>query len=396
MSNRTPRALILDDDEHIAAILAELVGRAGYEVAVSTDPAKLDAAIEDADPGLVLIDLQMPGLDGVETLRVLAEKKCTAAILIVTGMDQRTMQAAEEYGRHRNLNIIGSVQKPFSPAEILAKAEWARGMHEQLTVGGLDDAIQNNELLVYYQPTIRRFADGSWDIEAAEALLRWNHPQRGLLGPDAFLEMGEDGGLARAIADYVLQRGVEQLRAWRNQNFGIGLRVNISAQLIADLSFPDRLETLLLEYHLDPSLLTLEITETAMLEQHHDTIDILTRLRLKEIHLAIDDFGIGHSSLTQLFRMPFSEMKIDKSLVMNSVHSNEAKIMVETLVGLSHRLGLTACAEGVESVETLEFLNQIGCDSAQGFLISKPIAAASVPQVLRQWPKSPSNMALAG
>jgi EAL domain-containing protein (putative c-di-GMP-specific phosphodiesterase class I) len=205
--------------------------------------------------------------------------------------------------------------------------------------------------------------------------------------------MGEDGGLARGLADYVLQRGVEQLRAWRNNNHRIGLRVNISAQLIADLSFPDRLETLLMEYRLDPSLLTLEITETAMLEQRPETIDILTRLRVKEIQLAIDDFGIGHSSLTQLFRMPFSEMKIDKALVISTDQSNEARIMVETLVSLAHRLGLSACAEGVESAAALEFLDQVGCDGAQGFLIGKPLPAKEIPTILRQWPKRAADLA---
>ena len=139
------------------------------------------------------------------------------------------------------------------------------------------------------------------------------------------------------------------------------------------------------EQELDPSALTLEITETAMLGQHPDTFDILTRLRVKNINLAIDDFGIGYSSLTQLFRMPFNEMKIDKSLMLRIPQSKEAKIMVETLVELAHKLNLTACAEGVETPEALDFLNSISCDSAQGFLISRPLAPENVPSVIDRW-----------
>jgi EAL domain-containing protein (putative c-di-GMP-specific phosphodiesterase class I) len=122
-----------------------------------------------------------------------------------------------------------------------------------------------------------------------------------------------------------------------------------------------------------------------MLDRRADTFDILTRMRVKNINLAIDDFGIGYSSLTQLFSMPFSEMKIDKSLVSRVPQSKEAKIMVEVLVELAHKLNLTVCAEGVETEETLEFLGAVSCDSAQGFLISAPIVAKAVPDVIRRW-----------
>jgi EAL domain-containing protein (putative c-di-GMP-specific phosphodiesterase class I) len=184
-----------------------------------------------------------------------------------------------------------------------------------------------------------------------------------------------------------LRRGVEQLRAWRSQNFGIGLRVNVPAQLISDLDFPDRLHSLLLEHDIEPAMLTLEITETAMLDRQENTMDILSRLRIKEINLAIDDFGIGYSSLTQLFRMPFNEMKIDRSLVQKIPEHREARIMVEALVDLAHKLNLTTCAEGVEHPEALEFLHRVGCDEAQGYLISRPVAAQHVGEVLSRWPR---------
>jgi EAL domain-containing protein (putative c-di-GMP-specific phosphodiesterase class I) len=122
-----------------------------------------------------------------------------------------------------------------------------------------------------------------------------------------------------------------------------------------------------------------------MVEQTPETYDILTRLRIKNVNLAIDDFGIGYSSLTQLFRMPFNEMKIDKSLVSKVAESREAFIMVDALVGLAHKLNLTVCAEGVEDKKTLELLDQIGCDAAQGFYISMPLRAAEVPNVAANW-----------
>jgi EAL domain-containing protein (putative c-di-GMP-specific phosphodiesterase class I) len=383
----TPYALILDDDEQIAGLEGELARSAGFEVSVTTRRDAFLAALSARAPQLIILDLQIPEMDGVKALRMLADNRCQANVLLISGMDQRTIAAAEEYGRSRQLNMLGSLQKPFSPPELLDRIRWVGARNSRLTLSDLNRAIEEKELLLYYQPTIKRFADRSWDINTAEALLRWNHPERGLLTPWSFLQMGEDGGLARPITDFVLQRGIEQLCAWRKQNYRIGLRVNVSAQLIADLDFPDRLETILNEYGIDPSLLTLEITETAMLEQDTTTIDILTRLRVKEFNLAIDDFGIGYSSLTQLFRMPFNEMKIDKSLVMKVPESEEARIMVETLVELAHKLSLTACAEGIESLDVLHFLDRIGCDAAQGFLVSQPVAASELPSVLKRWPQ---------
>jgi EAL domain-containing protein (putative c-di-GMP-specific phosphodiesterase class I) len=197
--------------------------------------------------------------------------------------------------------------------------------------------------------------------------------------------MSEKQGLSRAVTDFVLQAGVEQLKGWHAAKLNVGLRVNVPATLITDIDFPDRLEAILAAQEIDPSALTIEITETAMLDKHPDTFDILTRLRVKNINLAIDDFGIGYSSLTQLFRMPFNEMKIDKSLVLRVPQSKEAKIMVDALVELAHKLNLTVCAEGVETEEVLDFLTGVGCDSAQGFLISRPIAAKAVPDVCRRW-----------
>jgi EAL domain-containing protein (putative c-di-GMP-specific phosphodiesterase class I) len=256
---------------------------------------------------------------------------------------------------------------------------------DALCAADLKQAISAGELLVYYQPTIRRFADGTWDIATVEALLRWDHELHGILSPDAFIQMGEDNNLIGLMTDYVLGRGVEQLRAWRTQRLDIGLRVNLAARLIADVTFPDRLEVLLREHEVEPEWLTLEITETGTLEQHPDTIDILTRLRVKNMNLAIDDFGIGYSSLTQLFKMPFNEMKIDKSLVMRLPEEREAAIMVEALVQLAHKLGLSVCAEGVETERALDFLGRIGCDGAQGYFISTPVPPSEVPSVLERW-----------
>jgi EAL domain-containing protein (putative c-di-GMP-specific phosphodiesterase class I)/CheY-like chemotaxis protein len=385
MAEREPVLLALDDDRDIAETLCEIGTRAGFRAIASTEPARLRELVAAARPDVIILDLQMPGEDGVSALRHLADAQSTAKIFLVTGMDERTIAAAEQYGLRRGLAVLGTLQKPFEPDELLARLERAHAAIRPLTAKDLELAIDNGELVVHYQPIIQRFADNSWDVCAVEALLRWNHPIRGLLTPDSFVSMGEAHGLSRAMTDFVLQRGIEQLKGWQALRLRIGLRVNIAATLISDILFPDRLETMLVGQSLDPDLLALEITETAMLEQTPDAFDILTRLRIKNIGLAIDDFGIGYSSLTQLFRMPFNEMKIDRSLVGRIVEAKEALIMVDALVSLAHKLNLTVCAEGVENLATLEALGKFGCDFAQGYYISTPVPPAEIPKIIAHW-----------
>jgi EAL domain-containing protein (putative c-di-GMP-specific phosphodiesterase class I)/FixJ family two-component response regulator len=384
MTHKPPLLVALDDDEAIVEIVA-VVGRlAGFDIVTSTRALAFREALV-CKPDVVVLDLQMPEMDGIQMLRELAEKGCDAAIVLLSGMDERTIAAAEQYATGKGLRIAGSLQKPFMPEDLLDKLAAAGAAAQPLTPLDLERAIEADELTVVYQPTIRRFADGSWDIATMEALLRWAHPTRGMLTPEQFIGMGESHGLSRAMTDFVIQRGVEQLKGWQAMRLNVGLRVNVAATLIADIDFPDRLESILAAHDLEPSALTLEITETAMLDNDPETLDILTRLRIKDINLAIDDFGIGYSSLTQLFRMPFNEMKIDKSLTLRVPESKEASIMVEALVQLAHKLNLSVCAEGVESEEALAFLASVACDSAQGFFISRPVPPQDVPTIIRRW-----------
>lgn len=380
-----PVLLALDDDEEIGSLLCAIGQRAGFEVTATTSHKDFQTTLRLSRPDVIVLDLQMPEMDGVQMLRFLADEKVDAGIVLVTGMDMRTISSAEQYGRSKGLRVLATLQKPFMPEDLSNALATAQAATRSLTPSDLQKAIEGNQLIVHYQPTISRFADGSWDISSFEALLRWDHPVRGIITPDAFISMGEEHGLIGAMTDFVIQRGIEQLRGWKAMRFNLGMRINIAASLITDIDFPDRLEAILLEQEVDPAALTLEVTETATLEQSTETIDILTRLRLKNINLAIDDFGIGYSSLTQLVRMPFSEMKIDKSLLISIHESKESRIMVDALVELAHKLNLTVCAEGVETEKTLEFLGDVGCDAAQGYYISQPIPPADVPELIRQW-----------
>lgn len=384
MSDSNPRLVALDDEHEIVEVVGALAQQAGFDAIATTSPESFRKAVEERDPDIIVLDLQMPEVDGIEILRGLGGKT-GAGVILVTGVDRRTLDAAEYYATSKGLKILATIQKPFMPEELLETLKSARSGAAPLSAGDLEAAIQNDELAVLYQPVAKRFPDGTWDISSMEALVRWNHPVRGELTPDVFLAMGEEAGLISAITDFVIQTAVQELKAWHANRMALDLRINISASLIADADFPDRLENVLQELELDPALLTLEVNETAMIAEHPDMFDIMTRLRVKNMNLAIDDFGIGYSSLTQLVRTPFNEMKIDTSLIMKAPGSREARIMVETLVELAHKLNLVVCAEGVETKETLSFLDSIQCDFAQGFFISRAVGPADVMSAIESW-----------
>ena len=382
MSDRVTTLFVIDDDIEVATLIGVIAERAGFKVATICDSTKVFDALQHHEPDAIVLDLQMPGLDGIQVLRALAERQSQAGILLVSGMDERIRAAAETFGSEKGLHLLGTMQKPFDPEVLLQTLRAAFSATAPLTPADLQTAIDEDQLLLVYQPTVKWTLDGAWQVDSMEALLRWNHPERGLLSPAEFLAMGESSGLIRPMTDFVIQKSLTQLKGWQSRQIDLGLRVNLSASLLTDVEFPDRFETLIGELEVDPSTVTLEVIETAMLDQHPNTFDILTRFRLKRVNLAIDDFGIGYSSLTQLFRMPFNEMKIDKSLLQQVPRSSEARIMVEALVELAHNLNLTVCAEGVESQEVLDYLRDIGCDSAQGFFIGRPILPKDVADVL--------------
>ena len=236
--------------------------------------------------------------------------------------------------------------------------------------GELRRAIEGGELVVLYQPQVD-LREGI--VRGAEALVRWRHPTRGFLAPEAFLAAAEQGGLMRNLTRYVLNESLLQLRAWRSTGMEIDLAVNVSARDLADARFPDEVAHALAEHGVEPSWLELEVTESVLLSDRLRTSRMLERLVDQGVRIAIDDFGVGYSSLGQLKTLPAKVLKIDRSFV-SSMESdpNDAAIVAST-IELSHRLGLEVIAEGVETPAHLARLRAAGCDIGQGHLLGRPL-----------------------
>lgn len=381
------KLLVLDDTADIAELIGNLAEQAGFSATVTTDIDAFNAVLERNSPSVIVLDLQMPGTDGVQVLRQLSASGSTAKILLLSGMDQRTIFSAERFGRQAGLNMLGSMSKPFEPERLIAKLAAGRSLTGQLTSADLGAAMVDSTLILKYQPVVRHLGDNTWHAESVEALPRWQHPDLGLLSPGQFLPLisSDRSDLMRHLTDFVLQRGAEQLRQWQSDGLHLGLRVNVPGGLIGDANFPDRLGSLLDEYGVDPALLTLEISDASSLGQSREGIEILTRLRIKEIRLALDDFGAPRAAIQDLYMLPVNEVKLDRCITADIVSVPGAAILFGGLVDVARRLGIVCCAEGVESNEQLDRLADLKCDLAQGFHIATPVPAADIPKVLTSW-----------
>jgi len=274
-------------------------------------------------------------------------------------------------------------KQSYSGYQVYSK-ELGHGTDDQVALQDeLRRAIAKNELLLHYQPKID-FDAGR--VSGVEALVRWQHPQLGLLFPDSFIPQAEQTGLIKPLTHWVLSAALQQIEEWQKVGLALMVSVNISAINIQDPEFPEQVTNLLAMFTVTPSLLELEITESAMMSEPVRALKCIKELGAMGLQIAIDDFGTGYSSMAYLKRMLIAKIKIDKSFVMDMIANHNDAVIVRSTVELGHNLGLKVVAEGVESREVWDSLKALGCDSAQGYYMSHPLPPSELVQWLRQSP----------
>jgi diguanylate cyclase (GGDEF)-like protein len=241
-----------------------------------------------------------------------------------------------------------------------------------LLVGELRRAIRDRELVLHYQP---KAALRNGEVGSVEALVRWIHPERGLIPPDEFIPLAERTGLMKPLTSYVIDEALRQCAEWREQGLNLAVAVNLSMRNLLDVSFPDEVAELLRARNIEPSLLEFEITESTVLVDPARSKLVLDRLSGMGLRLSIDDFGTGYSSLAYLKRLPLNELKIDRSFVMHMLENEDDAVIVRSTIDLGRNLGLEVVAEGVEDAPTWDALASLGCDVAQGYYLSRPVPA---------------------
>jgi diguanylate cyclase (GGDEF)-like protein len=247
----------------------------------------------------------------------------------------------------------------------------------------LRQAIEQGELILHYQPTVRL---KTRRVNGVEALVRWNHRQRGMIPPDQFIGPAEQTGLIQPLTHWVLRTAMQQCSGWRKAGLGITVAVNLSPRNLLDPRLPETLEELLHSAGITPDLIRFEITESAIMTEPDRTQEILVKLREMGIRFSIDDFGVGYSSLNYLRKLPVDRIKVDRSFVTHMTQNEGDEKIVRSTTDLAHNLGLEVVAEGVETQPILDRLESMGCDEAQGYYISKPLPADDLIRWLRGSP----------
>jgi len=259
-------------------------------------------------------------------------------------------------------------------------------------LGELRHAVEHGDLSLFYQPKLDLTGKGA---KAAEALVRWNHAERGLISPGKFIPFAEQTGYIKAITRKVLDEAFQQMTAWRARGISLSVSVNISAHDLRSPEFPRYVADLARLRRAEPDWLCLELTESAVMDDPERALEVLEQLRDMGIRLSIDDFGTGYSSLAYLKRLPVSELKIDKSFVMGLARDRDDAAIVRSTIDMAHHMGLTVTAEGVEHASVLDLLRQLGCDMAQGYHISPPLPVEEFERWINQPTSSRGGVKLA-
>jgi EAL domain-containing protein (putative c-di-GMP-specific phosphodiesterase class I)/FixJ family two-component response regulator len=380
------RVLILDDDETVGVTIGVIVEASGYEARVTaTFPAFLEA-LASWRPAFVMLDLNMPDVDGIEVLRQLAERRYGGSVVISSGLDRRVLEAAERSAVEHGLRVLGFLPKPFRAAELRAmlrqgSVEAPKGdiaprpsVTSSLDAATLREGLHSGAVTTVYQPKVA-CSDGR--LVGFEALARWQHPTLGSVPPDRFIPLAEREGVIDDLTEVLFTGALRWLVATFPDD-DLALSFNLSARSLGDMRMADTLVGICQRVGAAPTRVILELTETASADDEVTALDVLTRFRIQGLALSIDDFGTGHSTLVQLARQPFSEIKIDKQFVMGAQRSAESRTIIQAMISLGHGLGLAVTAEGVEDGATLAFLREHGCDMAQGYHIARPMAAEAI------------------
>jgi EAL domain-containing protein (putative c-di-GMP-specific phosphodiesterase class I)/DNA-binding CsgD family transcriptional regulator len=379
----TMRLLVFDDDAAIGRLVVRVAAQAGLQATAVTTEAAFRQNLRDIPPQVVVLDLQLGATDGVEQLRLLAAQHYGGTVILMSGFDARVLGTAATLARNLGLTVVATLAKPVrveALAQILQPlhAAWQLRSTESLLA-----AIQNNELSLDFQPIVTRRPPA---LKKLEALVRWEHPALGRLPPGDFLPAAEtERRVIDALTEWVVGAVVDAYLVLRELGVQVPISVNISTQNLHDLTLPDRLAQRLEEAGMPAAHLCLEITETAASQDPARTMVILTRARLKGMQLAIDDFGIGYSSLKVLRQLPFSELKIDQSFVADLTTSSDSRVIVNAIIDLAANLEMECVAEGVETEAAATLLEQLNVGAMQGFLIAAPMPVEAVPAWLAIW-----------
>ncbi|KGD93466.1 histidine kinase [Achromobacter sp. RTa] len=393
------KVLVLDDHAFQCAHLKDMLEEAGFSH-VDTLQSAGDAlrSIRDDGYNLVVMDVNMPVMDGAQFIHELARQDLTPMLAIVTGCSRRMANSISLMAKEKGLAVLGAFVKPVSHEQIDSLAagllrKTPAGAHfsaprtdcasSLLDRHSLESALRDGSIRAWFQP---KKSLSSGQIVGAEALVRWQHQELGLMMPSSFLKTLRDYGLDHDLLIRMLEDGLKAYRTWRGQGYRIPISINLPTSLLDRPQLPDELYYMVTNSGLPAEDVTFELLEDDMTVGAGQYYMGTSRLRLKGFGLSQDDFGKGYSTMYSLISTPFTELKIDRAFVCGAAKDEVRAAALVSSVQLGRQLGLQVTAEGVETMQDLQFVRQIGCDYAQGYLISAAVDVSAFSRLLANEP----------
>ena len=379
--------LVVDDDDFQRQMVVNMLHTLGATAVFDAgDGRQAIEMIREAKCGkadIVLCDLNMPEMDGLEFLRHLGQEHHNVAIIIVSALGGKLLLSAGKMAKMHGIKLLGVVEKPIllgQLKELLAKYErtenkWLQSvasvdvMLEDILYG-----IQAGQFEPYFQPKVDM---KTGQVVGAEALARWRHPEKGVIGPGVFIPILEQSGNIDDLTFQMLEKSALMCRKMHDMGCRISVSVNLSQASLDDAELTDKITRVVARADIEPQYIVLEVTESVATTNMAHALENLARLCMKGFLLSIDDYGTGYSSLQQLTRIPFSELKIDQSFVKDFADSEALRIVVESSIDMARKLEIKSIAEGVESQHDWDMLRRLGCDMVQGYFVAKPMDASA-------------------
>ncbi|NVN87825.1 MAG: EAL domain-containing response regulator [Rhodopseudomonas sp.] len=383
LTDTTPayRVLIVDDDLIQGVIICGVCTRIGYEARSVSSFQAAEQLIPTEPFDCITIDLSLGDRDGIGLLRLIAGLDPVPRVVVISGCESRILNATVRMARAAGIFDAISLPKPIDLVllrEVLtARCQDGHSRRRSndrqrvdITAEHLQQALQRREIYPAFQPKIQL---STGRVVGCEALARWDSPDFGSVGPDVFIPLAEQGGCIKAMTWQMLRDSMEMARAYIGADSDFVVAVNLSATLLSDATIPEEIERLLNETGFPAKSLMVEVTETIAMADVFRAMDILLRLRIKGVGVSMDDFGTGYSSMSALARMPFCELKIDRSFVKDCLTDADMWKVVASSVAIAHEYNMKVVAEGIEDVDTWQALDAIGCDVGQGFEFSRAL-----------------------
>ncbi|HEY0894242.1 MAG TPA: EAL domain-containing response regulator [Cellvibrio sp.] len=330
-------------------------------------------------PAVMLLDLEMPVMDGIEVLQQLAQLPCKPAVVLASSSDEVLISAVATMAEALGINLLGAFRKPVNPVELAdALNSYNAGICPldqmrppiETDVEQLKMALDRAKIQVYYQPKIDL---ETMRVAGVEALARWKNLQGDWIPPGVFIPMAEEHGLIGDLTLSVLDQVLQDMNGWWELGQYIPMAINLSAKSLAEFNLANEIIQRVIRQGIPAHFITFEITESALVVDLPSALATISRLRLKGFGISIDDYGTGFSSMQQLSRFPFSELKIDRSFIQGAPARQYIRNILKSAIEMGQRLGITTVAEGVETEAELHLLKSLGCKQAQGFLLARPM-----------------------